>query len=1013
MASPADSSAAVPPLLGIASPGGASEPPSGALTPQQIGDAYGINLLSQDGAGQTIAIVDAYDDPDLVSSSNATAYATSDLHNFNVYYGLPDFGTTGGPTFTKLDQSGGTNYPGTDTTGNWESEEALDVEWAHAFAPMANIVLVEANSNIFASGLFKAANTARKLAGVSVVSMSFYGGENSLDTAYDSVYFQTPSGHQGVTFVACSGDYGSPGGYPAYSTSVLAVGGTSLTLNGNTYGGETGWSGSGGGISQFDGQPSYQQGLTVYNGNSTIDPQGMRTIPDVAFDADPNTGVAIYDSYNGGSSPWFQYGGTSLASPCWAGLIALADQMRVTAGLGTLDGPSQTLPRLYQLSAADFHDITSGTSTGNPNYSVDFTPTTGSSYNLVTGLGSPKANLLVPDLALGSPHPDLTLTATHVGNFRQEDVGDTYTITVSNSGSGATSGTVSLVDTLPGGLTATDMSGPGWTVNLATLTATRSDAIAPGISYPALTVTVNVAATAPASVTNTATVSGGGEVVTLNDTASDPTTINSAVAISPATLPIGTVNVAYNQTITASGGTGSITLVVSNTQNAIAGLVVPPSGSNTLSITVAPTAAGTESFTVTATDTLGATTSANYSITVTCNPPILTGIESSALTYTEGIPATAVSSSLAVNDAESATLIGATVWISGNYQNGEDILSFANTANITGSWSAATGTLTLSGSETLANYQAALRAVTYANNRLNPSTAMRTVSFKVNDGQADSNVLTRNIAVQLLNPAVDNVVLGGPVASSLVNDYPANTIFSQITFNGNCTLSGNSAVLDSTIVNAQGSNTLSIPLVFGGDAVFQVSAGSLAVERPIDTAGHMLTVDTAYSTTATINGSISGSGGLIKSGGGKLVLSGTGGGLGNVTVQSGTLKVTTANAVADGASLTVGGNSGLFSAIVPAPASQAAAAVGVPAVVTTGAPNARSIIAQRFIAGMKVNGTPDATAVRAKVFENLAENLARRSAASVDWPWRAFDAQGHGRDAAILARDAVLAEYAR
>ena len=185
------------------------------------------------------------------------------------------------------------------------------------------------------------------------------------------------------------------------------------------------------------------------------------------------------------------------------------------------------------MPATDFHDITSGTSTGSPNYSVDYTPTTGSSYNLVTGLGSPKANLLVPDLALGSPQPDLTLTATHVGNFQQEDVGDTYTITVSNSGSGATSGTMSLVDTLPGGLTATAMSGSGWTVNLSTLTATRSDALAPGASYPVLTITVNVAATAPASVTNTATVSGGGEVVTLNDTASDPTTINAAVALVP------------------------------------------------------------------------------------------------------------------------------------------------------------------------------------------------------------------------------------------------------------------------------------------------------------------------------------------------------------------------------------------------------------------------------------------------------------------------------------------------
>ncbi len=94
---------------GSAGPMGSEVPPTGALTPQQIETAYGINLLSQEGSGQTIAIVDAFDDPDLVSSSNA-AYATSDLHNFDAYYGLPDFGGPG-PTFTKLDQDGGTNYP--------------------------------------------------------------------------------------------------------------------------------------------------------------------------------------------------------------------------------------------------------------------------------------------------------------------------------------------------------------------------------------------------------------------------------------------------------------------------------------------------------------------------------------------------------------------------------------------------------------------------------------------------------------------------------------------------------------------------------------------------------------------------------------------------------------------------------------------------------------------------------------------------------------------------------------
>ena len=188
--------------------------------------------------------------------------------------------------------------------------------------------------------------TAAGLPGVSAVSMSWgtneYSGEQTIDST-----FTTPSGHQGVTFVAATGDQGSPGYYPAYSPKVLAVGGTTLNLNPNgTYQSETAWSGSGGGTSAYEPEPAYQEGV-----QST----GLRTIPDVAFDADPNTGVGVYDSYDDtdGSGPWVQVGGTSLASPSWAGLIAIANQGRVDAGGSTLDGPSETLPALYSLSPSD------------------------------------------------------------------------------------------------------------------------------------------------------------------------------------------------------------------------------------------------------------------------------------------------------------------------------------------------------------------------------------------------------------------------------------------------------------------------------------------------------------------------------------------------------------------------------------------------------------------------------------------------------------------------------------
>jgi subtilisin-like proprotein convertase family protein len=358
---------------GTASPNGSTAPYG--LTPTQIRSAYGFNAVTfgsvtGDGSGQTIAIVDAYDNPKFVSSSNS-AFLSSDLHNFDAAFGLPD------PVFTKVSQTGGTAYPAGDT--GWGTEIALDVEWAHVVAPEANILLVEANSASF-TDLFAAVNYAKTVPGVSAVSMSWGGGEFSGETSYDST-FSTPAGHTGITFLASTGDSGAPGGYPAYSSHVVAVGGTRLTLGANgTYGSESGWADGGGGISTTEAKPSYQSAITL----ST-----RRMMPDVSMDADPNSGVAVYDSFgNGTAAPWTAVGGTSLSAPMWAGLIALADQGRVLAGQGTLDGYTQTLPKLYALPASDFHDVT----TGNNGHAA------GAGYDLVTGRGTPTANLVANGL---------------------------------------------------------------------------------------------------------------------------------------------------------------------------------------------------------------------------------------------------------------------------------------------------------------------------------------------------------------------------------------------------------------------------------------------------------------------------------------------------------------------------------------------------------------------------------------------------------------------------------------
>ena len=368
-----------------------SSPTPQGVTPSQMRHFYGVDSVNfkgivGDGSGQTIAIVDAYDDP--------TAWG--DLLNFDAVFHLPD------PTLQITNQydpsTGITRLPGTDPAGksgnsSWEIEASLDVQWAHVIAPKANLILVEADS-AFTSDLFAAAAKAASLPGVVAVSMSFGGG----DTGGPDNTFTTPSGHTGVTFLAATGDHGSPSGYPAYSPNVVAVGGTVMQFaaDGRSYGGETGWSGSGGGFSSVDLRPSYQ----------TVQTTRFRSNPDVSMDAAPQTGVPVYDSFDfGTSSPWARIGGTSLATPMWAALIAIADQGRASQNLGSLDGRSDTLPSLYSISQNDFHDITSGSNGGF---------TAGPGYDEVTGRGTPVANVLLNDLAGVPANPPVSIAGRYV-----------------------------------------------------------------------------------------------------------------------------------------------------------------------------------------------------------------------------------------------------------------------------------------------------------------------------------------------------------------------------------------------------------------------------------------------------------------------------------------------------------------------------------------------------------------------------------------------------------------------
>jgi subtilase family serine protease len=420
--------------------------PSG-YTPSQIVQAYGFNQISfsngPNGTGQTIAIVDAYNDPNI----------QSDLAAFDSQFGLPT------ANLRVIGQSGGAAPTATDPTGGWELEEALDVEWAHAVAPGANIVLVEANSPALAN-LMTAVQTAANLSDVSAVSMSWGANEFSGETSYDSYFSKA-----GVAFIGAVGDSGAPPIYPAASPNVLAVGGTTLNLNSqNNWSSETGWSGSGGGISSLEAQPSYQKGIVTQTTT-------QRANPDVAYDANPNSGFAVYDSFTGSQvfgGPWYEVGGTSDAAPQWAGLVAIADQGRVLNGESTLSS-NQLLTALYQMPNSNFHDITSG----NNGFSA------GPGYDLVTGLGTPIANDVVTSLVNGtspSPPPGPTPTLPVItSNPTSQTVPAGQTVTFTAAASGNPTPTVQWEVSTNNGATWSAISGAtSTTLTLAGVTTSMN-----------------------------------------------------------------------------------------------------------------------------------------------------------------------------------------------------------------------------------------------------------------------------------------------------------------------------------------------------------------------------------------------------------------------------------------------------------------------------------------------------------------------------------------------------------
>jgi len=329
-------------------------------TPDQIRKAYRINLETSTGAGQTIALIEGY----------GSLHLQSDFDTFNRQFGLPHL------TLKFLYPQG--KPAATDST--WALETCLDVEWAHAIAPGAEILVVVAADGTYANLL--PAIDAAVAKGAQQISMSWgsieWPGETAVDAHFNVGY---------SSFFASSGDSGAGLQYPAASPYVIGVGGTTLTLNSNGYiKTETAWLGSGGGVSVYETVPSYQ---TQAQGT------GQRTVPDMAYDGDPTTGFPVYDSNDyGGSTGWFQIGGTSAGAPQWAALSALANSFRDTqqtlntfslnTALYSIGGSSTSA-----LYIRDTKKGCDGTGTGD---------CASVGYDFVTGLGSPIVSPLIKEL---------------------------------------------------------------------------------------------------------------------------------------------------------------------------------------------------------------------------------------------------------------------------------------------------------------------------------------------------------------------------------------------------------------------------------------------------------------------------------------------------------------------------------------------------------------------------------------------------------------------------------------
>jgi subtilase family serine protease len=562
-------------------------------TPAQIRAAYGLPALpssytglsaaqaAQLGAGQTIYIVDAQHNPNIAA----------ELAAFNSKFGLPTCTTKTIATTASLPlatasssacelsvvyntASGGMTATAPAYDSGWATEIALDVQWAHATAPLARIVVIEAASGSY-DNLLGGVRLANNM-GPGIVSMSFGGSESSGTSSADSVFSVA-----NMSYLAATGDSGAAVSWPSSSAKVLAVGGTTLTYSGSGARSEVVWSSTGGGVSQYVATPSYQSTAVPGMGTAT-----RRTVADVAFNADPNSGQYVAVIASGTSTvKWASVGGTSLSTPQWAGLIAVANALRAVNGKAVLAAPHAALYTNISTVAGTYASVFSDITKGSHGTCSACSGETG--YDQATGLGTPNSASLLSTLSGLTVQTAPVVSAATINGKVGTALSFTVSVTASNAVTYALTGA-------PSGMSISSAGVVSWATPVAGTYAVTVSAKDSKTSLSGQGVYTVVIAAATTTTTTTTKPSTTPPVITA--------TALSGVAGKALT---GTIGVKVSNS-------GTVNLSISG---APLGMMFSASGMNVV-VTWAAPVTGSYTLKLTATDSTGASATANIPVTI-------------------------------------------------------------------------------------------------------------------------------------------------------------------------------------------------------------------------------------------------------------------------------------------------------------------------------------------------------------------------------------------------------------